>query len=83
MHPEGTRMPREMGEFKKKLIQTTRDIEKTNDLNIPVIPLGIEYPKSAYPGSKIYLRAGKALDLKTPNIEQIIYNEIKRLSGIK
>ncbi len=80
MHPEGERKPGEMGQIKTELIYFSKGCEQKNGIEIPAVPIGIEYIDSSY--GKVYVRAGKPVSLQNPDIEKIIFNEIKTLSGL-
>lgn len=82
MHPEGTRNYGKMGGLKMSLINFTKQIQEKYSVEIPVVPIGIEYTGKSL-RSKVYLRAGNPLNLNSNNIEEIIYNEIKTLSNIE
>lgn len=81
VHPEGTRKKGIMGQLKTELINFTKQIQEKYNVIIPAIPIGIEYVKS-FPKSKIYLRAGKTLDITMPNLVDVLEQEIKRLSNL-
>ncbi|MDP1696005.1 MAG: 1-acyl-sn-glycerol-3-phosphate acyltransferase [archaeon] len=82
VHPEGTRTVGKVNTLKKELVDFTLEISEKYSLNIPVIPIGIEYESLGSPRSKVYLRAGKQLDIKTPNLMDIVRSEISRLSNM-
>ena len=81
VHPEGTRKKGEMGQLKTELINFTKQIQEKYNMIIPAIPIGIEYVKS-FPKSKIYLRAGKTLDITRPDLMDVLEQEIKKLSNL-
>lgn len=87
VHPEGTRS--EKGRMKPleeelvvPLLNFTKEIQEKYGIKIPVILAGIEYSSIWRPRSKVYLRAGKPLDITQPNIVQIIEQEIRKLSNL-
>lgn len=81
VHPEGTRKKGMMGQLKMELINFTKQIQEKYNMVIPAIPVGIEYVKS-FPRSKIYLRAGKALDITRSDLVGVLEQEIKKLSKL-
>jgi len=77
VHPEGTRVKRKLGLFRREFFIFTKEVEDKYNIKIPVIPIGLEYKSNNF-----YLRAGKALDVKNPDIETIVRQEIERLSNL-
>ena len=82
-HIEGTRKRGEMNPLRADLLNFTKGIQEKYSLEIPVIPAGIEYTSRRTPRPKIYLRAGKPLDVTTPNIVNIVEQEMRRLSNLE
>jgi len=87
VHPEGTRSKKGRMESLESglvvpLLNFTKAIQEEYGIKIPVIPVGIEYSSIWRPRSKVYLRAGKPLDITQPNIVQIIEQEIRKLSNL-
>lgn len=81
VHPEGKKYPGEIGEIKKSIISFTKQVQEKYGIEIPIIPIGIEYAGKGF-RSKVYLRAGNPINFNSNNIEEIIYNEIKTLSNL-
>jgi 1-acyl-sn-glycerol-3-phosphate acyltransferase len=81
-HAEGTRSPGKMLPIHSEYFDLAREVEAAYGIKIPIIPMGIIYPRFRYPRSKVILRAGAPLDVQMSNIEMVVANEIRELSGI-
>ena len=63
------------------IVHFSRECEKKSGVKIPAFPVGIEYRgEGKYP--KAYVTVGDPVELSNPDIENIVFNEIKRLSGL-
>jgi 1-acyl-sn-glycerol-3-phosphate acyltransferase len=81
-HLEGTRTRGKVGPLRKELFDFAAEIEKKYDIDIPIIPVGIEYERLWVPFSGIYVRAGKPIKADTENIAEVVRKEIARLSNL-
>ena len=79
-HAEGTRYKEGVRPFKKGIFSMTSEVEEEG-IEIPVIPIGIEYENWPIPGSRVYLRAGEPISSKTPNLIETVRKEVARLSN--
>jgi 1-acyl-sn-glycerol-3-phosphate acyltransferase len=83
-HPEGTRVRGKMGKLWSEFIDLTRDFSNESGINIPVIPMGIEY--AGWSGfslrPKIYVRLGKQIDVNSDDLMGIVAFEMAKLSNI-
>jgi 1-acyl-sn-glycerol-3-phosphate acyltransferase len=82
VHPEGTRNYKKMGNIRMDMIEHARQMQEKHKIQIPAVPVGIEYERLWTPQSKVCIRAGEPVDISDENIENIIHSEIKRLSGL-
>ncbi|MBW3011237.1 1-acyl-sn-glycerol-3-phosphate acyltransferase [Candidatus Woesearchaeota archaeon] len=94
VHPEGTRKGAwaNMLPFLDTAVKLTLEIEDEFGIKVPVVPVGIEYrspfgsrserPSLYLPGAKAFVRAGKPHDVREDGLIDILYEDVKRLSGL-
>jgi len=82
MHPEGTRNPGKMGDVPHYIFKAAKTAKKKYRIDVPIIPVGIEYENIWKKGSKVWIRAGSQINIDTPDIEETVKKEIKRLSNL-
>ena len=82
VHAEGTRTPGKVGELDRGMLVFTKLAERKLGIKIPVIPIGIEYERLWVPGSRVYIRAGKPIDCRTPNLAETVREEIRKQSNL-
>ena len=60
-HPEGMRYQDIMGPMQREIIDHLLEVERQFGLEIPIIPIGLEYESYSRPRSRVYFRIDKPL----------------------
>ncbi len=81
-HPEGTRTKGMVGPLRKELFEFVLETERRYEIDIPIIPIGIEYGRLWVPFSGINVKVGEPIDANTPNLVEIVRTEIEILSNL-
>lgn len=83
-HPEATRSPYRMAPFRKEIFTLAKRVQREHGIEIPVIPLGIEYDPSIWaPRSRVCVRAGKPSKAVTPGLADKVSKELYSLSNLQ
>jgi len=80
-HLEGTRTPGGVGPLESRMFGFISDTEEKYNINIPIIPVGIEYKGFWMPFSEIYVKVGEPLSADTENLAGLVREEIAKLSN--
>lgn len=85
-HPEGMRYQDQMGPIQKEIVEHLLQTQETWGIQVPMIPIGIEYESYAMPGSRAYFRVGKPIMAQTlsdlPEVVDALDGQIRCLSGL-
>jgi 1-acyl-sn-glycerol-3-phosphate acyltransferase len=83
-HPEGTRVRGKLGKMWSDFVDVTRNFSNESGVEIPVIPVGIEYMRRSGVSlrSKIYVRVGERLDINSDDLMGVVGDEMTRSSGL-
>ena len=84
-HP-GMRYKDHMGPLQKEIIEHLLQTQETWGIQVPLIPIGIEYESYAIPGSRAYFRVGEPIWAQAlsdlPEVVGALDEQLRRLSGL-
>ncbi len=85
-YPEGMFFGNRLGPIQSGIISQTLAVEQEHDLEIPIIPIGIEYEKLRRPRSRAFFRIGPPLHStqfdSPPDLIAEVKQQLARLSGL-
>lgn len=85
-HPEGMRYKDHMGPLQKEIVEHLLQTQETWEIQVPMIPIGIEYESYAIPGSRAYFRVGEPIWAQAlsdlPEVVDALDEQLRRLSGL-
>ncbi len=85
-HPEGMRYQDHMGPLQKEIVEHLLQTQEATGIEVPMIPIGIEYESYARPGSRVFFRVGEPIRAQNltdlPDVVDQIDGQLRRLSGL-
>jgi 1-acyl-sn-glycerol-3-phosphate acyltransferase len=86
-YPEGMFFGHRLGPIQSGIIKHTLTVEQAHGLQIPIIPIGIEYQRLHQPRSRVYFRVGPPLvstSFEDPRkLTAEVKQQLARLSGLE
>ena len=85
-HPEGMRYQNSMGPVQKEVVEHLLRTQETWGIEVPMIPIGIEYESYARPRSRVFFRVGAPIRAQgmadLPAVVDELDGTLRRLSGL-
>jgi len=84
-HPEGMRYQGAMGALQKEIVEHLLQAQQRWGLQVPLIPIGLEYESFVRPRSRVYVRIGEPLYSAQfaglPSLMEALERRLRALSG--